>query len=114
MASDKPRFLVSRTYQITTPESAEHGNFAEDGFIFQDETMSLEEAVRNLRDCCYLSSAPIRSLDDLTRREWASTEPVPDYSNGNDQTDSVHIRRLNGDVLSPEQLYRLFKLSGLI
>jgi hypothetical protein len=114
MASDKPRFLVSRTYQITTPESVEHGDFAEDGYVFQDEAMSLEETVRELRDCSHLSSAPIRSPDDLMGREWANTEPVPDYSNGNDQTDSVHIRRLNGDVPSPEQLYRLFKLSGLI
>lgn len=113
MATDKPRFLVSRTYDIVTPESARIGDHAESGYEFEDTPMSLAEAIAELRDCSELSSAPIRSPRDLAGHEWASTEPYQDPCNGSDRTESVHIRGLR-HTLTPDQLFRLFRLAGLI
>jgi hypothetical protein len=114
MASDKPRFLVSRCYSIVTPESARIGDTAEDGFVSEREPMSLAQAVDELRDCVELSAWPIRSPRDLNGNEWGCMEPVLDYRTGNDRTESVHIKSIHGGNVSPANLFRLFCLAGLI
>jgi hypothetical protein len=114
MASDKPRFLVSRCYSIVTPQSARIGDTAENGFVFEREPMSLAQAVDELRDCVELSACPVRSPRDLCGHEWASTEPCTDYTTGDDRTESVHVEDIEGSELSPANLFRLFCLAGLI
>ena len=42
--------LISRTYNITTEESAEHGEHAEDGFIVEDEPVTFRELVSLMRE----------------------------------------------------------------
>lgn len=37
------KFLVSKTYSETTPESVEHGDFSDTGFVFCDEVYTLSE-----------------------------------------------------------------------
>jgi hypothetical protein len=114
MATDKARFLVSRTYGIVTPESASNGEESEGGFVFEREPMSLEDTVKELRECSTLSSWPVRSPRNLSGYEWASTEPSVDYQSGNETTESVHVKTLWGSDLDPRDLYRLFQLAGLI
>jgi hypothetical protein len=112
MASDKPRFLVSQTYSIVTPRSAEIGDFAEIGCDYH-QPMSLEETVKELRRCCQTSCWPVRR-NNMTGHEWASTEPTEDYQTGNTREESIHIARPDGSPLDGRNLYRLWKLAGLI
>jgi len=41
-------FNVSLTYQQITPESAEHGDFSDQGFIYEDKKMSLKDVLSEL------------------------------------------------------------------
>jgi hypothetical protein len=112
MASDKPRFLVTRTYDVVAPESARDGEASERGYVYEGEPMSLEGAVRELRECVELSTDPVRSPRDLTGGEWASTEPQRDHRDGSELTNHVHVETLEGEQLPPRVLYRLFRLAG--
>jgi hypothetical protein len=37
------KFKVSKTYNEVTPESAEHGDFSDTGYVFQDVIYTLSE-----------------------------------------------------------------------
>jgi hypothetical protein len=113
MATEKPRFVVSRYYEIVTEESARDGEAAERGEVFTDSPMSLEDTVRELSDCYELSSWPVRKPEDMTGYEWASTEPTQDYHDGSYRSESVHVERL-GRPATGAELFRVFKLAGLI
>lgn len=115
MASDKPRFLVSRTYEVVTEESAKGCDAAERGYEYQDRPMSLEETVRELSECCELSSGPIRSPRDLSWGDWASTEPYTGYyGDDGERSEAVHVRPIGGNQGDATNLYRAYRLAGLI
>lgn len=106
------RYLVSRTYSETTPESAADGDCSDNGFVFEDMECELFEVLRELRDCSELSQFPVslNSCDHV----WASTEyAVSDYADGTERQESVHIKDENGCDLSSRRLFRIFQCAGL-
>ena len=42
-------FNVSKTYQTVTPESAQHGEIASQGYYFKDLTLSLREVLHEIK-----------------------------------------------------------------
>ena len=103
-------FSVSRTYSETQPdeEDSEHGH------VFQNKIMDLEEVARELCDCNSLSSSPVYSSKDLRGTEWACVEAfIVDFATGVSREEAVHIRKADGEPLSPWLLFRIFKIAHL-
>lgn len=114
MASDKERFLVSRTYSVATPDDVEAGEPSEHGFDFEDVKMSLEETVKELERCVGTSNAPIRNADDCQVGTWAYTEGEANWRDGSVRDEAVHVKMINGSDCQPRNLFRLFKLARLL
>ena len=76
--------LISKTYDVVTEESAEDGETAEDGFVFEFEEFSFRDLVRYLRYFPHLSSSII------TSNTWVSSESEQDYMTGEYRTEHLH------------------------
>lgn len=100
-------FLVSKTFEVVTEESAEQGDIADHGFVYEDEVLTLKELIYELRSCSYLSSSVV------DRFTWASTEPELNYRSGESRQTSIHIHLANGKPPTAWQLKRLYKVAGL-
>jgi hypothetical protein len=97
------KFKVSKTYQTTTPESRTHGDFAEDGFVYEDKLMSLRELMSEVEDlgyCEWSSSRP--QIGD-----WLSqVDPYLDIYDGTETSESLHFT----DGLKQHQVERLVRI----
>jgi hypothetical protein len=107
------RFLVSRCYDVVTPESAKDGDIADSGFVFENQEMDFREVLRELESCARLSAGPIRSPEDCAN-VWAYSEPDEDYQTGAERSESVHIKNRFGGNVAPQVLYRIYRTAGLI
>ena len=86
--------LVSVTYEVVTPESAEDGDAAESGFLYQDDALTFRQVIDLLREHPH----PSQSGPDYGPRSWATSEPVPDGCNmteGAIYSQSVHFAHAN-------------------
>ncbi len=80
--------LLSKTYQTTTPESVENGDFAETGFIFENEEYSFTDLINLINNdgYCHTSDYPANS------HSWISTEDeVENYATGENIQYSLHF-----------------------
>lgn len=85
--------LISRTYEIVTPESAENGEVADQGFDFEREPVTFRELIRiidrdGFREC---SSHPASG----SVNEWLNTYPEQDYRDGSYTSYALHFDRDN-------------------
>jgi len=89
-------FTVSKTYDLVTYESAEDGEAAESGFVFEDSRMTLREALREIDN---LGGYHLqRDADGLTLyRQDAEI----DYRSGDSTSYALHV------VASPRNIARL-------
>lgn len=83
--------LISKTYEIVTPESAENGEAEERGFEFEDVAYTFKELVDEMRNYIHPSSMPMSG----NTREWLSTEAEQDYQDGSYTTYSLHCSHKN-------------------
>lgn len=84
--------LISKTYTEVTPESAEHGDHSDHGFVFEDVPYTFKELVRLLRDYPESSCYPARG----STHEWVSTDYyVDDYGTYTERQESIHYSRNN-------------------
>jgi hypothetical protein len=83
--------LVSRTFDIVTPESAESGESADSGFLAESESVTFRELVSLMRahpnPSCYPPSGETY--------EWLSSYPETDYLDASETTESLHFAREN-------------------
>lgn len=87
-------FVVSETYEVVTPESAEHGDAQERGFNFQDKKYTPDELYHYLRREGYHepSSTRLSSVDD-----WITTSTIEDdayFRKGHHRRHSLHLSRI--------------------
>lgn len=102
--------FITRTFQETTPESAEIGEFSDHGFIETDTPYTFRELVDKLKECCHLSSTP----HDDCYFVWASTEAYcTDYGTGTYRTENVHFSR-NNPVKNRKYWPKALRAAGLI
>ncbi len=105
-----PTILLNRCYSTVTPESAEHGDFEDTGFVYENTEFTFRELVRELREFTSLSSSPSSgSISD-----WACTGfEASDYSTGEEREETLHFSREN-----PERLQKYWskalRAAGLI
>lgn len=82
---------IHRTFEVVTPESAEDGDFAESGFLSENESVSFRELVHLMRDYCI----PSNSRPSGSPNDWLSTYPSQDYRDCSETTESLHFSRQN-------------------
>ena len=79
--------LISKTYQITTPESAEYGDYAESGFTWESEKMTFKDLISEAESsgCIYHEGC-----------DWLySDSEIEDYSTGETVAYALHFDREN-------------------
>jgi len=105
-------FLVSKTYEIITPESAENGDAEERGFKYQDEEMTVEDILREIdyNGFTMLSSSWIENHKNSTEQNhtWINTvDPDKNYTTGEDTFYGLHIKCTEGEF------YKICKLAKI-
>lgn len=93
---------MSKTYSVTfdvvTPESAAHGDYAETGFEVEDAPIDgdpIETAADLIEDTCGHVEASSSCIDAHT---WfTSSDPERDYSDGSETRHSVHLNGFTDD-----------------
>ena len=91
------------TYAVITTESAEHGDFAEQGFEYEGET--LEEAYSDLRMEGYAEHA---ETDGRGRVRWLEFPSTENYQTGDVRWLSLHIP----NTVTPATSRRIARLFG--
>ena len=107
------QFLMTKTYDVVTPESAEEGDF--DQGESDEWTGSAREVVEEIRRGGYIHPSlwPVHPCH-MTGREWLSSEPqIEDYSTDETWTYHLHIRAQDGAALPPARLLRLWRAAGI-
>jgi len=93
-------YLVSKTYEIITPESSELGDFEETGFEYQNETMDREDLIREIED---------EGFHLESHGTWFNTvDPHRDYSDGAETYYSLHVKHMDGTELDYEELKEIY------
>lgn len=77
---------IDKTYEIVTHESAEHGEAAEHGFIFESEAYTFRELVDLMRDY----NNPSCSHPSGGVYEWLSGYADTNYTTGAETIESIH------------------------
>lgn len=83
--------IISRTFEVVTPESAEDGESAESGFLVESEPVTFRELV-SLMECHPNPSSYPPSGDSS---EWLSSYPSQDFRDCSETTESLHFSREN-------------------
>jgi hypothetical protein len=83
--------LISRTYEIVTPESAEDGEAAESGFLSEGEAVTFRELVSLMRAHPNPSCYPARG----EAFEWLSSYSETNYRDASERTESLHLDQSN-------------------
>jgi hypothetical protein len=79
------RILIHRTYEIITPESAEHGEAEERGFLSEGEEVNFRELADLIED------HPYASCSHVGPRSWFTSGPDEDYRTGDVRYTSIHL-----------------------
>ena len=82
---EKVYFMVGTTYEEVTPESAEHGDFDDQGWELESSEFSLRELYDLITDRQYLWERN----DD---RSWYTNSEVIDYSDMRTRSYVLHVK----------------------
>lgn len=98
----KPLFYVTKTYDETTPESAEIGDFSDSGFVFKNLEMNLEEVLNEITNHGVSHIEHFRNEIRIEGHEF-----IENYSDLTYRRETLFIksREFNDRIIS-----RLFKL----
>ncbi len=84
--------LISRTYTEITPESAENGDFSDNGFISENEAVTFSELIQLMKRHPHASEYPNYGSTHV----WYSTGyEVEDYGTGTERQESIHYHPHN-------------------
>ena len=105
MKTTKKR-TIGVTYSKVTPESSEHGDYAEEGWEIETEAIDTEDygSIAEAVDCAVARYGPFETSDGET---FYSVDADRDYRTGVDTFYAVHI----GGCSIPT-LYRIAKALG--
>lgn len=85
--------LLSKTYQETTPESAQDGDYSDQGFVFEDSPCTFRELIAYLRECSEPSCTPFTG--DTVGLWFSSYPEVIDYATCTERSEAIHYSRKN-------------------
>lgn len=98
--------ILSQTYEIVTPESAEYGEAADRGFDWEDCPHTFRETVELIRDGGFIYPSASYGAPG-----WLSTEPEHDYWTGETEQKSLHPGE---DARSQRYWEKACKAAGII
>lgn len=87
--------LISRTFEIVTYQSAQHGDAEERGFLAENEEVTFRELVDLMRGHPEASSS-----GPVTSRGWFSSYPQQNMQTGAEETTAIHFSRDNSPRLA--------------
>jgi hypothetical protein len=106
---ERGHLWINRTYATTTPESAEHGEYADQGFTNQNESVSFRDLVDIARQAESVSCSPASG----SICEWLSMASEENMTDGSETVESVHYSKDN--PARKEKYWRkAFACAGLI
>jgi hypothetical protein len=100
---------ISRTYATISPDSAEFGDYEEQGFIEEREEVTFHELVemlKNGRPSCYPPSGETN--------EWVTYSESTDHFTCIERFEMVHFHREQSSPHAAMLWRRAFKQAGLI
>ena len=106
-------FQVGKTYEVITPESAEHGDAEERGWVFGAEPMTLRETMREIGKLGAFEpdSSPVPRKG--TRWTLYETDGDVNYRTGAETRNALHIRAPENAMRRLKQLLAdEFRLEG--
>jgi hypothetical protein len=107
LMAGKEGYVVSMTYEIVTPESAESADVAERGFEYKKNKYDTIEEIfddwDNKKNWVEWSSSSPRSGD------WLVSEEERDFSSGSFTTYGLHIERADRKPLSKDEIKEISK-----
>jgi hypothetical protein len=87
-------FIVAKTYEVVTPESAEYGDAEERGFEYEDTPMTLRDVMREIYELGYFegqyTSTVNPKYDNITL--YQGSEGDVDYQTGAETRYALHIK----------------------
>lgn len=85
--------LIHKTYEICDEESLDLGDFAESGFVFENEPYTFHELVDLIKrgGFVYASQDPHNGGTDV----WLSNEWDYDFDSGEERQETIHFSREN-------------------
>lgn len=103
----KKKYSMNKTYQVVTPESAEQGDFSDQGIEYEDKEFdSLWEMADEIRNA---GATELSSSGTASPHDWYSTpDPERNYRTGEETTYSFHPKGL-----SKEEAVELQKLVNM-
>jgi len=105
-------YIVNKTYEIVTPESAEEGEAEERGFDYEDRRYDtlrdLLEDHDNRESWVEWSSSHVSGSG-----EWLNSEGEQDYKTGSYTNHGLHIKRSDGKPLSKREVDAISKAFGV-
>lgn len=110
MEGDK-KYKYSITYQTVTPESAEDGDYADNGYVIQDEVEELQDILQEAVNRYGIYEPSSVGYKDGKRSVsagcwWSSTSPDTDrdyWEKGHEKYYSLHINNIDGSELNQEE-----------
>lgn len=79
---------ITKTYDVVTEESAEHGDFADSGFVYKDQPYGFRELIETIEFGGFNEPDSSHGVP-----RWLSTAPDQDYRTGDYTTYSLHPAR---------------------
>lgn len=101
--------LISITFQETTEESSEDGEFSDSGFIREREEVTLNELVSLMKDYPNPSQRPNNGSTDV----WYCSNPDIDMEYGTETVECLHYHRDNSENAAKYWKYAA-KKAGLL
>ena len=100
--------VISQTFEIVTPESAEIGEVAESGFDFEDREFEFRELVEYIQDNGFYNPSESHGVP-----RWLSSDPGTgtNWSTGEDETKSIHPAK---DRVSQRYWEKACRAAGII
>ena len=85
--SNLETIVLSRTFSESTPESVEHGDFSDTGFICEGDTYDMVELVDMVAEHSQHSSSEV-DHNTWTSCDWYTTC----YKTGTEREESLHLK----------------------
>ena len=103
--------LVTKTFSVVTPESAEDGESAEIGIDFENEQFTFRELVATMKVHYQPSCCPVTG--NSPANVWFSSAADVDYVDGSETVTSIHFS-MNNKPRSEKYWLKAAKAAGII
>jgi hypothetical protein len=90
------KLLISRTFEVVTEESAQDGECAESGFVYENQAFTFRDLVSEIESGGFRREGATR---------WLTSEPCQDFRSGDWQSEGLHLAP--GNPPSAEKWFRL-------